>query len=310
MQSFVVSLNRTDARRDASALLPHTLAALSSYFIPQSKPQDSLPSVNLQIAQFRFEPGTKDIPSMIQDAPLYAALRSVVRARQLADEYAYLPESLRTRAFPLFGSNDVDVVVHCYCGSRVLQMWHPCLSVGYPLDTSADLLSSLSPKTASNAPAVRSMYAQTAREKQRVLGLLLQSSLANPPPPLLVHFDSPSEISIGAGGATAIPVTVFITNEAPQWPISFQIRLLPAGSTGSPVTQTAVPWLGKTLLRGSIAPGETIQRDTLVMVPAEGLYQLGDWYYEANIGDEPVSGISAPRFTGAGTAGETITVLP
>ena len=322
-------LARSSAPASGDALA-HTLMCLRAHLAGGDTPMPPAPPpVHVAESRIALHAGTAaEQPGLITYPALYAAARSAPRRAELAQEYAYLPASLRERAFPLLPADSVDVLVHWASDEpgatapRTGQCVAWGVHVGYPTTASLALHHELLPD---NARAPRAMYAQTAQEKRAVLSHLLASPLARAPCPLSVHVEAPPHISHAfAQGPRAVQVAIRVVNEAPHWPMAFSLRLLPAGASGSVVTQLAVPWLGRTMLRGNVAPYSVCKLDALVLIPGPGLFQLGDWQCEASVeadggstaaaltpGKEGTPAWEGPaaHFASTGSAGVAITAV-
>lgn len=201
------------------------------------------------------------------DLPLLAAARRPSRMAALANAFAGLSQRA-LRAFPFFGANDLDVIVHWTAGAATGGTLASA-AIGYPevLDDPASLV----------APArTRAMYEDTVRAQAHMLAVLRASPLASPPAPLVVRTKA------GLPSEHTARVEFTILNASPLT-VRYMLALAPAG-THVPLARDhlAVPWLGRTKLRGSVAPHGRAVVDALALAPTPGTFQLGDWACDAH----------------------------
>lgn len=213
---------------------------------------------------------------------MYVATRSALRSASLGAVYAFLPASLRQRAFLLMESNEVDFLVAWTLGGSVQgQSLLYGAQVGRRADAPA-ALAALHRLARPPAAAVRAMYEATTREHQQRIAQVLASPLAAWAAPLAVEvrpLTRPMHTASTAGAVRTAPVAVQVQNPSP-WRVAYTLHLLPARSRPLPA-QPIAPWIGRTRLRGTLEPGASESVQSQVAIGAPGAYQLGEWMYEA-----------------------------
>ena len=227
---------------------------------------------------------------------LYAASRSMWRRAQLAKDYAFLPPVLLPRAFPPMDTHDVDVIVSWSLGERRGASLLCGARIGAPTYAASSLLALAH---IGQHVATRAMYESTAVTRAAARTALLASPLAQIPMPVSVCAEMPSELTHNFdNGFCAAPVTLHVHNASP-WSLSYTLRLLTAGASGTSVMQPIAPWLGRLAHRGLLAPWTTEAVHTHALVSTPGSCQIGDWQCAASLA---VEGVAVRTFVDAGSA--------
>lgn len=274
--------------RDADDTLAATLEHLRPYF--EGAPPSDAPQPPLDV--FCSTLGS----ACVLPVRLYAASRSMWRRAQLAKDYAFLPPVLLPRAFPPMDTHDVDVIVSWSLGERRGASLLCGARIGAPTYAASSLLALAH---IGQHVATRAMYESTAVTRAAARTALLASPLAQIPMPVSVCAEMPSELTHNFdNGFCAAPVTLHVHNASP-WSLSYTLRLLTAGASGTSVMQPIAPWLGRLAHRGLLAPWTTEAVHTHALVSTPGSCQIGDWQCAASLA---VEGVAVRTFVDAGSA--------
>lgn len=281
-EQSTVAVRIERAATPVDATLPNALSAIAPLF-GESRPTPELAPLRFYASHLQGSGAKMPLATFI-------ASHAAMRAQWVDEVYAFLPLSVRRRAFLLAESNEVDLLAAWSLpdGTRGCTLMYGA-QVGLRTDAPADIaaLSDLArvPRT------MRAMYAETAREKERIAQQLLASPLARMPEPIGVEVDVRRAASpLDAADPLQLqakPVPLRIRNES-TWTLDYTLRLLPASARAAP-TQPIAPWIGSTVLRGTLAPWSTTLVHAAVAAAAPGAYQLGDWACEATLAETGLS---------------------
>ena len=233
--------------------------------------KEKAPSCQVRLSH---QPGCS--PSPI--SPLFEGERRHWRRIKLAQQFNGLSERDRLQAFTLYEPQDVDVVVHWELAES--QRRGQVYVFGLYLEPSTNELIALSDASESSA-VIRSMYAQTAKEKASMLKNLLASRLARNEPPLVVEVGLASpgkevEHDFGSKGAARVGVEFRVRNLSAKVKVGFEIhleRLTPEASAGRDVAR----WTGRQVLRGELEPRSAAALAAKVSIESAGLFDVGPY---------------------------------
>lgn len=274
-EQATVAVRVTRAATPADQTLPVALAALAPLF-GQQRTRPHLAPLHLVASTLQGSGARWPHDS-------YVAAHAALRAQWVDETYAFLPQAVRRDAFLFTESNEVDFLVAWSLphgggqGCTLLYGSHIGLRTDAPSDLAAldDLVR--------QPGAQRAMYEATAREQASRAHQLLASPLARVPEPVgvEVEVDAAPHDAHDVAQLRAQPVPLCVRNES-VWPLAYTLRLLPARARAA-ATQSVAPWIGRTVLRGALAPWSVTEIQSAVAASAPGAYQLGDWACEATL---------------------------
>lgn len=205
--------------------------------------------VKLHLSQQSYGSDTDSEDSSTWSPSLHAEARKVWRIRSLASTFPTMTTRDRLGAFTLWDPRDLDVVLHftvhaaSSSSRRVGQAQVFGLQPG-PLRSQIRAITH--PRlddTASKGGQVRSLYAETIKEKASLLSNILSSHINAEQCPAVVHVDS---VPSSDGGGTR-KYTFVVRNFSDRYEISVEIQLLEEA--------TGDGWVGRKTLRCTLQPG-------------------------------------------------------
>ncbi|EPQ31061.1 uncharacterized protein PFL1_01250 [Pseudozyma flocculosa PF-1] len=238
------------------------------------------------------------------DSPHHQRLLRQARLRwrqwTLSQHFQALSEADRAAAFVLYEPNDVDVVVHWQQQQQPTRRGSSYV-FGLSLGPSRNHLLSLFDDDGRSA--IRSMYAQTVKERGLMLQNLLSSRLATDEAPLVVDLCPAEEGGSGdsheaqqdrrthdfaAKGPTRLGLSVWVRNFSDSLDVDFEVQLgrseAPSATgaeddTGEPEAEERGPgsaqWMGRRTLRGTLQPRSAVELAATVRIEGPGLVRPG-----------------------------------
>ncbi|KAK0464963.1 ER-golgi trafficking TRAPP I complex 85 kDa subunit-domain-containing protein [Desarmillaria tabescens] len=192
-------------------------------------------------------------------------------ARKINQSHPLIPSENYSSIFPLYHPNTVDIVIFWEIPAQ-----HPGINIGAGHAALRDIVD-----LAENTKATRNMYAETQREKVKMLQSVKDSEWNSEMDPI--------------GKSCRLPVTFTIRNHSLTHRSSFVLKLLTEQPIDAPTASAIRPcYSGRLSFRGVLNPTELITIHPKMWVSRPGLYSLHAWRLEVEVheldqapGDKP-----------------------
>ncbi|KAK0534038.1 hypothetical protein OC835_002828 [Tilletia horrida] len=227
-------------------------------------------------------------------SPFLTAVRRAWRLRSLGAEFGAIGELDRRRVFPLFDSNEVDLLVHWHSSApeseagaeseattsqRTPAGFIPLFGIKLgPLRNRLETL-------VDGGKSIRSLYAETAKEQAALLNNILTSSLGVSENPVMVSLVADSTVLHDFSRGTArISIKLRLRNLSDCQTARFQLQLLQSDEDVDTPLPIA-PWVGRTSFRGELAPGAMHTVAAQALVERAAVVSSGLWTGEVTVED-------------------------
>ncbi|KAG7450664.1 uncharacterized protein BT62DRAFT_927934 [Guyanagaster necrorhizus] len=276
-------------------------------------PQESVKFVSRKLSDVLqgvpFEP-SRPLPTRLYCSHMYkashhrAALQVATRhfiysgrrnytTRKIGQSHPLIPSNNYSSIFPLYHPNSVDIVVFWEIPAQH-RSGHVLLA-GINLGAGHAALRDIV-NLAENAKATRSMYAETQREKVKILQSVRDCEWNSEMNPIVLTVRTTDILDHDfTNGSCRVPVTFTVRNHSLTHRSSFVVKLFSEQSTDAPTTGAIRPcYSGRLSFRGTLNPTELITIHPKVWVTRPGLYDLDAWRLEVKVheldqapGDKP-----------------------
>ncbi|PBK77412.1 hypothetical protein ARMSODRAFT_280722 [Armillaria solidipes] len=233
-------------------------------------------------------------------APLEVATRHFIHSgrrnyttRNICQSHPLIPPGNYSSIFPLYHPNSVDVVVFWEIPAqhRSGHVLLAGINVGAGHAALRDIVN-----LAENAKATRNMYAETQREKMKMLQTVRDSEWNSEMDPIVLTAQTTETLDHDfTNGSCRLPVTFTIRNHSLTHRSSFVLKLLSEQSIDAPTASVIRPrYSGRLSFRGVLNPTELITIHPKMWASRPGLYGLHAWHMGVEVheldqvpGDKP-----------------------
>ncbi|KAK0478294.1 ER-golgi trafficking TRAPP I complex 85 kDa subunit-domain-containing protein [Armillaria novae-zelandiae] len=213
--------------------------------------------------------------------------------RSICQSHPLIPPGNYSSIFPLYHPNSVDIVVFWEIPAqhRSGHVLLAGINVGAGHAALRDIVS-----LAENAKATRNMYAETQREKVKMLQTVRDSEWNSEMDPIVITAQTTETVDHDfTNGSCRLPVAFTIRNHSLTHRSSFVLKLLPEQSTDALSASAIRPcYSGRLSFRGVLNPTELITIHPKMWASRPGLYGLHAWHMEVEVheldqvpGDKP-----------------------
>ncbi|KAN0065887.1 hypothetical protein ACQY0O_001018 [Thecaphora frezii] len=239
--------------------------------------------------------GSGEETGLVGDGSPFCLREARLRWRRatLASQFGALSEVDRSNAFLLYEPNDVDAIVHWKSAGagQSMRRGHLCI-FGLGLGPLKNELRALGDSEAGGGSAIRSMYAQTVKERAFILQNVLSSRLAKDEAPVVVDMRFAESTSSPSVARLRLParleVKIQLRNMSDSLVVGYELQLdrrsstRPASDVGAPTgtsdeVEARARWIGRQTLRGQLAPGSGVELRAHVRVECAGVARLGEY---------------------------------
>ncbi|KIY70143.1 hypothetical protein CYLTODRAFT_392434 [Cylindrobasidium torrendii FP15055 ss-10] len=276
----------------------------------QGKEIDSTRPPALDLCFSRIQPHSEsDVvePHSSSECYFIEKARQVTVLAELKHRYPSIPLDSLPNIFPLYHPQAVDVtlfwrIITPETTERVGHVTVRVDNVGVGHGLLRDIVD-----TAESAKVVRSMYAETTREKAEVLRCVKESEWNAEGDPVVVRILGQDDIKHAfAEGPCRAKVTFGLRNQSLTHEVAYSLQVARAQDVDT--RHSALRYTGRLAFRGRLKPCERVELRPQAWVTRPGSFGAGPWMLEVNVLDKGDANeeLVRQRFTQTGDGEDTV----
>ncbi|KAI0307705.1 ER-golgi trafficking TRAPP I complex 85 kDa subunit-domain-containing protein [Multifurca ochricompacta] len=286
---LLIGVNTREETSDFNDTFQFVMGKLAQILEGRSVEESQPPPINILCNYINKTP-TYSIKARSTMSLLHQGRRNII-TRELAARHPYIAPALHPYIFPLYHPRSLDVVLFWDIPSdgRSGHILIPGAILGAEHGTLNSFI-----QEAEEAKLIRSMYAETQRERSSILEAIRGSEWNAESNPISLVTVGPEIISHNFSEVSChVPVTLMLRNFSMTHPSKYTLKLAPKATPEGPSgpKDLAPPsWIGRLTFRGVLEPMQHVTLRPTLHVTSPDTYALDCWQLEVEVGQRTDQG--------------------